>query len=30
MGTTVLDASAISQDKAVVDAYVNDPLVYRG
>lgn len=30
MGITVLDASAISQDKAVVDAYVNDPLVYRG
>ena len=30
MGTTVLDASTISQDKAVVDAYVNDPLVYRG
>ena len=30
MGATVLDASAISQDQAVVDAYVNDPLVYRG
>jgi len=30
IGTTILDASAISQDKAVVDAYVNDPLVYRG
>jgi acylglycerol lipase len=30
MGVTVLDASTISQDKAVVDAYVNDPLVYRG
>lgn len=30
MGATVIDASAISQDKAVVDAYVNDPLVYRG
>lgn len=30
MGISVLDASAISQDKAVVDAYVNDPLVYRG
>jgi len=30
MGLTVLDATAISQDKAVVDAYVNDPLVYRG
>ncbi len=25
-----LDASAISRDPAVVDAYVNDPLVYRG
>ena len=30
MGVTVLDASAISRDQAVVDAYVNDPLVYRG
>ncbi len=30
MGTSLVDASAISQDKAVVDAYVNDPLVYRG
>ena len=30
IGTTILDASAISQDKAVVDAYVNDQLVYRG
>jgi acylglycerol lipase len=30
MGVTTLDASAISKDKAVVDAYVNDPLVYRG
>jgi alpha-beta hydrolase superfamily lysophospholipase len=30
MGVAVLDASAISRDKAVVDAYVNDPLVYRG
>jgi len=29
MGVTVLDASAISRDEAVVDAYVNDPLVYR-
>ena len=27
---TRLDATAISQDKAVVDAYVNDPLVHRG
>jgi alpha-beta hydrolase superfamily lysophospholipase len=25
-----LDASTLSHDKAVVDAYVNDPLVYRG
>jgi acylglycerol lipase len=30
MGVTLLDASAISKDKAVVDAYVNDPLVFRG
>ena len=30
MGLDVIDASALSQDKAVVDAYVNDPLVYRG
>jgi alpha-beta hydrolase superfamily lysophospholipase len=30
MGVTVLDASFISRDKAVVDAYVNDPLVFRG
>lgn len=30
MGVTTLDASAISRDKAVVDAYVNDPLVYVG
>lgn len=30
MGVSVLDASAISQDPAVVDAYVDDPLVYRG
>jgi alpha-beta hydrolase superfamily lysophospholipase len=30
MGVTLLDASAISRDKAVVDAYVNDPLVFRG
>jgi len=29
MGVTVIDASAISRDQAVVDAYVNDPLVYR-
>jgi len=30
MGTMVLDASAICRDQAVVDTYVNDPLVYRG
>jgi alpha-beta hydrolase superfamily lysophospholipase len=30
MGVAVLDASTISRDKAVVDAYVSDPLVYRG
>ena len=30
MGVTVLDATAISQDKGVVDAYIHDPLVYRG
>ena len=30
MGIMVLDASAICQDPEVVDAYVNDPLVYRG
>jgi alpha-beta hydrolase superfamily lysophospholipase len=30
MGVTALDASAISRDKAVVDAYVNDPLVFCG
>ena len=30
MGTVVLDASAISRDPAVVAAYDNDPLVFRG
>jgi alpha-beta hydrolase superfamily lysophospholipase len=30
LGVTILDASAICRDNAVVDAYVNDPLVYRG
>ena len=30
MGLYVIDASAISRDEAVVNAYVNDPLVYRG
>lgn len=29
-GIATVDASAISRDKAVVDAYVGDPLVYRG
>ncbi len=29
-GLYIIDAEAISQDKNVVDAYVNDPLVYRG
>ncbi|MFC1943211.1 alpha/beta hydrolase [Chloroflexota bacterium] len=30
IGLYVIDASAISQDKAIVAAYLNDPLVYRG
>jgi len=30
IGLEAIDASAVSQDKAVVDAYINDPLVYRG
>lgn len=30
MGISALDASAISRDKAVVDAYLKDPLVYHG
>lgn len=30
IGIYVIDASTISRDKAVVDAYENDPLVYRG
>ena len=30
MGVTVIDASTISRDQAVVDAYENDPLVFRG
>lgn len=29
-GLLALDANAISKDKAVVDAYLNDPLVYTG
>ena len=30
IGVDVIDASAISRDQLVVDAYVNDPLVYHG
>ncbi len=30
IGVDIIDASTISRDKAVVDAYINDPLVYRG
>ena len=30
MGVDVINASAISQDQAVVDAYIHDPLVYHG
>ena len=30
MAVDVIDASAISQDQAVVDAYIHDSLVYRG
>ncbi len=30
MGLYIIDALAISRDQAVVAAYVNDPLVYRG
>ncbi len=30
IGVAVIDASAISRDKEVVVAYINDPLVYRG
>lgn len=30
MGVAALDANGISQDKAVVAAYINDPLVYTG
>lgn len=30
MGVAPLDSSAVSRDKAVVEAYDNDPLVYRG
>lgn len=30
IGVSVIDASGISRDKRVVDAYLKDPLVYRG
>ena len=30
MGATVLDASAVSRSADVVEAYENDPLVFRG
>ena len=30
LGIAVIDASAISRDQAVVNAYINDPLVFRG
>lgn len=30
VGIDSIDASALSRDKAIVDAYVQDPLVYRG
>ena len=30
MGITALDVSGLSRDKAVVEAYINDPLVYTG
>jgi len=30
VGLYTIDASALSCDKAIVDAYVNDPLVYQG
>ena len=30
LGITTIDAATISQDQAVVDAYLNDPLVYKG
>jgi acylglycerol lipase len=29
-GVAIIDASAISRDRKVVEAYVDDPLVYRG
>ena len=30
IGVDIIEASAISRDKAVVNSYINDPLVYRG
>jgi alpha-beta hydrolase superfamily lysophospholipase len=30
LGVDVIDATALSQDQAVVAAYINDPLVYHG
>jgi alpha-beta hydrolase superfamily lysophospholipase len=30
MGVALIDASGISRDQSVVDAYISDPLVYRG
>jgi len=30
LGVSTIDANGVSQDKAVVDAYVSDPLVFRG
>ncbi len=30
VGLYVIDAESISRDKSVVNAYINDPLVYRG
>lgn len=30
VGLYTIEASAVSRDQSVVDAYVNDPLVYRG
>jgi alpha-beta hydrolase superfamily lysophospholipase len=30
LGLLQLDGNAVSRDRAVVDAYMNDPLVYRG
>ena len=30
MGVSALEASAVSRDKVVVEAYINDPLNYAG